>query len=250
MELPDNCYPSTLSVRLHCFTGPHILQWDEPVHAASDRAGEPVLPAGSCNLYLYPQVVTELEPRGITAKAEGVHVLHLILMDLAKESDRFDQSDGVGAYPIHCLMIRDSEASLKLAGAIFEAVPRMLTLLHGDGLYKGESSLHVAIVNQHEDLFLHLLDLAIRNLSTNQVETLLHSQASGPFFDAPPMRMYGGTVLSYACCFSMYKAVKAMLDTRLVSLNSRCVHAHACMHTPTHMHACIQSSRGSQGPLL
>ena len=36
-----------------------------------------------------------------------------------------------------------------------------------------------------------------------------------------PMRMYGGTALSYACCFDLRMAVEALLETRLITLNDR-----------------------------
>ena len=34
------------------------------------------------------------------------------------------------------------------------------------------------------------------------------------------MNFYGGTPLGYACCFSLKHAAKAILDTRLITLDS------------------------------
>lgn len=46
-------------------------------------------------------------------------------------------------------------------------------------------------------------------------------QASGVFFNEMPMRFYGGTALSYACCFDLRQAILKLCETRLVSLNAR-----------------------------
>ena len=54
-----------------------------------------------------------------------------------------------------------------------------------------------------------------------QASALFKSQAHGVFFTDMPMRMYGGTPLSYACCFDLRKAILAYLQTELVSLNDR-----------------------------
>ena len=51
--------------------------------------------------------------------------------------------------------------------------------------------------------------------------TLLRSQAAGVFFNDLPMRFYGGTALSYACCFNLRQAVLAMLQTELVTFDDR-----------------------------
>ena len=46
-------------------------------------------------------------------------------------------------------------------------------------------------------------------------------QAQGVFFHDMPMRFYGGTLLSYACCFDLRRAILELVMTGLVSLNSR-----------------------------
>jgi len=134
--------------------------------------------------------------------------------------------DQVGAFVIHALMVGNSKESLDLSWKLYQSVPSLLTQLHvnhrdGFPLFAGESALHIACVNDQEELLCLMLDLAQVALSAEDFETLLRSQAHGVFFDGMPMRFYGGTALAYACCFELRSAVLKMLSTKVVSLNER-----------------------------
>jgi len=206
----------------------NTLTWSEP--PADQKSLLPKLSAGSCNLYLFPRVTTDgpsaLAPSAL-APPETVAILTEALVWLAKHSSVMEMTDGVGAYPVHALMVANTEASLSAAFAIFEAVPALLKLTHAlsstsaSHVFAGESSLHVACANKAEEVLVRLVRLAVERLSHEEAEALLRAQTTGSFFGDLPMRLYGGTALSYACCFGLQAAVLALLETGLVSLNDR-----------------------------
>ena len=106
---------------------------------------------------------------------------------------------------------------------LYEAAPSFLTRVHSHtgGPFGGESALHIAIVNRHEDLLIQMIDMAVAKLDPNEVRRLLRSNAEGVFFEGNPMRTYGGSVLSYACAFGMERAVLRLLETGHVDVNDR-----------------------------
>jgi len=199
----------------------HILSWTAP----SAREGLP--DCGGCNLYSYPSVMSADVPTGSIPSAEAVDVLDEILKWLCRNApEALEIPDEVGAYPIHALMVANTRGSLRVAQALYDILPSMLTWAHADsGPYAGETALHVAAVNHGERLLLRLLDTAKRRLSASELKGLLSARAKGEFFRAWPTCHFGGTVLSFACCFGLRQAVLALLDTELVSLNRR---EHSC----------------------
>jgi hypothetical protein len=197
-----------------------------------DRDDE--LPAGSCNLYLFPEVIvkggkTARYPMGrFRAQGAQLQLLNQLLTEIAlyPGSALFGTPDQVGAFIIHALVVCNSRESLDLSWKLYQAVPSLLKQLHvnhraGFPLFTGESAFHICCVNKQEELLCLMLDLAVRKLSAAELETLLRSQATGVFFESMPMRFYGGTALAYACCFELRGAVLAMLATKVVSLNER-----------------------------
>ena len=58
---------------------------------------------------------------------------------------------------------------------------------HRDGfpLFAGESALHIASVNNQEELLCLLLELAQTALTSAEFATLVRSQAAGVFFEVP-----------------------------------------------------------------
>ena len=107
--------------------------------------------------------------------------------------------------------------------SLYKAVPKLLTRVHShmDGPFGGESALHIATVNRHEDLLIQMIELATEHLEPSEARALLRSNAEGAFFELTPMRLYGGSPLSFACAFGMEKAVLSYLRTGHVSLNDR-----------------------------
>ena len=156
-----------------------------------------------------------------TPDAEGIAAMHEMVLAVAKRvPSAHSVPDATGASPIHALCISNHEASLALMFAIIAGNPRILTSVHSsDGPYTGESCLHILIVNRRESALIDLLSLASQKLSRDELCSLLRSQARGKFFEAVPMRRFGGTPLAYACAFSLRRAIAALLETGLVSLN-------------------------------
>ena len=170
--------------------------------------------------------------RKYRCEGKQLQALHLLLKAIfLSESEMMSTlSDEVGAFPVHALVVANNPEALELAAEIFEANPLLLTTLHtttrlGLPLFLGESILHILCVNQREAMLLRLIALAVENLNDADLNNLILAQTTGVFFESPPMRLYGGTALSYACVFDLREAVNALLDTGLVSFNeqsSRC----------------------------
>ena len=132
-----------------------------------------------------------------TPDAEGIAAMHEMVLAVAKRvPSAHSVPDATGASPIHALCISNHEASLALMFAIIAGNPRILTSVHSsDGPYTGESCLHILIVNRRESALIDLLSLASQKLSRDELCSLLRSQARGKFFEAVPMRRFGGTRL-------------------------------------------------------
>ena len=95
---------------------------------------------------------------------------------------------------MHALQDRRYEA-VELARRMFEARPRLLTLVHGDpdapeckmagcknAHFCGEGTLHVAAVNGQEQLLTDLIKIGKEKLTPAQFEQLLSYSAIGMFF--------------------------------------------------------------------
>ena len=203
-------------------SGQHTLSWSVPF-ASKDTPAEQV-PAGSCNLYLFPALASGTsEP----LSAPQLHALRALFVAMLSEpSPLWQEPDMVGAYPIHALGVANTAEALALLEAVYEENPRLLMQVHtkhraGFPLFTGESGLHVLAVNNREDMLCRMIELCVSKLTNDEVCTLFRSQAAGVFFNEMPMRFYGGTPLAYACVRGHCKAVKAYLDTGIVSLNDR-----------------------------
>ena len=210
-------------------SGQHTITWGAPLCAR----GEPslILPAATCNLYRYPLIEPADESEDRPADAQETELLVQLLLLLAADAGTkkeitpmFDAPDKVGAFPIHALLVGNSEASLDATWRLMEANPTLLEQTHttasfGLALFNGESSLHVASVNKQEELLVKMIDLGERTLSSDACKTLLNHQARGVFFKDTPMNMYGGTALGYAATFGLKKAVTRMLATKHVALD-------------------------------
>ena len=210
----------------HDTTGQHTLGWDVAFSVNSDSQRS--LPAGSCNLYLFPQF-TPLDGEAVKPEPRVLEALCELIVACAMDPhcDMFSTPDVVGAFPIHALTVCNTEEALELVEQLCNARPLLLLgQLHtkhraGFPLFTGESNLHVLCVNRREDLLCRLIQLAIVQMRAEHLKALLEAQCAGVFFEAPPMSIYGGTALSYACCFDLRRAVLLLLQTGLVSLNDR-----------------------------
>ena len=85
--------------------------------------------------------------------------------------DMFSLPDLVGAFPIHALLVCNSPESLSLALSLMQARPALLEQTHttakfGVRLFNGESSLHIAVVNRHEDLLLQMIEMCAHTSPT------------------------------------------------------------------------------------
>ena len=76
--------------------------------------------------------------------------------------------------------------------------------------------------------------MAISLLEEDTLRKLFKAQATGTFFEALPMRYYGGTALAYACSLQLREAVVALLATGYVALNDRADGCHLTGFLPIH----------------
>lgn len=211
-------------------SGQHTLRWAAVEMRLVDGALQPVhskecnmsLPAGECNLYTFPLVRMD----GADALLDGdeLHALTELILALATDpatAEMMLTPDCVGAYPIHALLVANTEASLGLAMRLFRAEPSLMLQRHTQGgPFVGENCLHIVAANSREEELLEMLGLAVARLPAEQLEAMLTAQCEGGFFTEAPMHFYGGTPLGYACVFCLKRAVVTMLDTGLVSLDS------------------------------
>ena len=277
----EGCEPSELTIKLDPM-GAHTLSWPVPITkcvpslSSGDKTenklkqlgksfkfaimlseqqaerGDTVLPAGSCCLYGYPSIKTELEPNGYRPPANVIELLRrVVLAFAAQHPEQFGESvDPVGAHPIHALLVGNNEDSLALAMKIYEMAPKELTRVHGSKLFLGESALHIAAVNRHEALIVKMVQLGCKHLPREELSTWLRSQAEGNFFRDPPQRWYGGTALGYACSFGLKAAVVALLsagssktESPILSLNER---ADACRLTGALPLHCVVANKNME----
>ena len=124
------------------------------------------LPAGSCCFYLYPSVQ---HARKRAAKVTGVALKLLekiICAFAAQEPARFNIVNNVGGYPIHALMICNTDESLDLALRLMQRRAEWLILPYANSpplhLFTGETILHVAAANDREDIFVRIVEIATR----------------------------------------------------------------------------------------
>ena len=234
-------------------TRQHILSWEHEI--SLEVNGEVwTLDPGSCNLYLYPQIVFApnptvplanhlKKPRRSSQAGSKVHLLkcfNLLLIEaLTSEAthQEFALPDATGAFPVLALLVANTPEAVNLARLVYERRPELLLQTHTPlGIFKGENVLHVLCVNLQEMLLCQMIELAISTFDRGQLRKMFTEQAAGTFFDADPMRFYGSTPLAYAVSFSLKHAVRLMIAHSvplqalhgIVGFNHR---RHACTHT-------------------
>ena len=124
-------------------SGQHTLRWAAVEMRLLDGALQPVhskdcnmsLPAGECNLYTFPLVRMD----GADALLDGdeLHALTELILALATDpatAEMMLTPDCVGAYPIHALLVANTEASLALAMRLFRAEPSLMLQPHTQAL--------------------------------------------------------------------------------------------------------------------
>ena len=210
----------------HDYSAQHTISWRDEL--ILEGRPEATLPPARCNLYHFPTIFTATDVTWrLETDSEELEVLtrlFVLLATVVEEGKMFQTPDNVGAYPIHALLVGNTEEALTVGWKLFEAVPKLLTQTHtttsfGLKLFNGESSLHIVIVNRREGVLLRMLDLAEQRLTSASFAELLNQQPEGVFFRDMPMLYYGSTALSFACCFGLKRAVSRLLATRHVSLN-------------------------------
>lgn len=223
--------PEAIEVKLDIATQ-HTLSWDSAL--ADGATGVELIGAGSCCLYVYPTVTDAISGVSAVASGPSLEALDRLITEIVKGESGFDEAtDEVGAYMQHAITVANTDAALGLVESLFRAKPRLLRQVHarhrlGFPLFTGESSLHILAVNRRESLLRTLIELAVSRLSRAEATELFTTQATGVFFEDPPMCFYGGTPLAYACAFELREAIVAYLTTGLVGLNDR---LHACQLT-------------------
>ena len=224
--------PKSIGVCLD-FSGQHTLTWDKTLTFEGEE-----LPAGSCNLYVFPACTDAKDGLPFAPTGSALTAFTNLLIALALDEDCLVMRtvDQVGAYVMHAITVCNTPQSLSVSWEVYKAVPRLLLQLHefhraGFPLFFGESTLHICCVNKREDLLVDLIDLAIKELPSNEVHVLFKSQGTGVFFHEVPMRWYGGSPLAYACCFGLRRGILAMLQSGHVSLNDpdQCDKLTGCM---------------------
>ena len=198
IELPFTSPPCRITLD---HSGQHTLEWSSAI-----SYGGLHLDPGSCLLYTYPSGYS----------GDRLELLDRIVVYLAT-TYLFERPDAVGAFPIHAILVCNTPESLRASFACLEANPRLLLQVHEySGPFAGETALHIMCANRREDEACRMIDLALAFLDETEVAFLLRNQASGAFFEDPPMRWYGETPLGYACVFGTKRAARKMLDTGLV----------------------------------
>jgi hypothetical protein len=246
---------------IHDYSGQQVITWAGELRVAGVDAS---LPPGSCNLYRFPDVQLRDNPSFSNLfSSDQIAILKELILALALplgggedilrmakekeeseapgtasaadgESSLFLQKlDAVGASPVLGMLVANTAEAIEVVMAIFRALPKVLVEAHGPGPFLGENALHVLMVNRREKQLLELIDLASATFSRSMLRRLFCAQASGPFFNDPPMIYYGGTVVAYAVAFSMKKPFARILEhivdnpkmQRLLSLNDSAHHA-------------------------
>ena len=185
-------------------TGQHTLVWEEPLVGDATT-----IPPGQLNLYTYPGEYSGKE----------LALLRSVLLELST-AEFFTIPDTVGAFPIHALLVCNTRQSLELSMTILQKAPKLLLQTHMPPIFTGEGVLHILCANRREHEAIQVLNLAQAHLSGDEARAFLAAQATGVFFESPPMVWYGESVLSYACVFGLRELVRRLLDTGIVSLDT------------------------------
>ena len=177
-------------------SGQHTLRWVAVEMRLFDGALQPVhskdcnisLPAGECNLYTFPSV--KIDGADTILDGDDLDALTEMILALATDPGTAEMMltpDCVGAYPIHALLVANTEASLGLAMRLFRSEPALMLKQHAQGgPFVGENCLHIVAANSKEDELVEMLDLAIARLPADMVEHMLTAQCEGAFFTEVP----------------------------------------------------------------
>ena len=205
-------------------SGQHVITTDHEVKFMSAASAQKhlILPALTVNLYAYPDATVDGRTRTLTfEEQEAFEQLMLCVLDDSDAASLMNRADAVGAYPVHGLLVANTKASLRLSIRMLHAAPQLMVQVHAaSGPFNGEGLIHVLSANRQEDLLVQglpelcipgVIELSLR-MSDAQLRKVWLTQAQGPFFFDQPMRHYGGSALSYMCCFGMKRAICAVLS--------------------------------------
>lgn len=182
---------------------------------------------------------------------QGKPEIEWIIRGLAEQHPQVVEKaeDAVGAKLVHGLLVANSERSVNLAVKLFKINPRLLLGTHGQHsaikkpVFTGEGSMHIVAVNQRLDAAMAMVRTAVRHLTPAQVLEMLSQSCTGQFFWNPPMRYFGGSVMSYLAVFGLLVPVLPLLE----SLPDERKAALACRgkkyHKYTALHAVVMAGR-------
>jgi len=129
-EVPSTFNKSPVNVTLDT-SGQCTLKWGLIEMRMSEGTLPIKLPAGECNLYTFPAAVLDGSPT--TLSGPHLDALGELLVALAIDPSTADMMltpDAVGAYPIHALLVANTEQSLKLAMRLFQSEPGAFSFFH------------------------------------------------------------------------------------------------------------------------
>lgn len=211
----DGLLPKRFSVCWSSTAHHHLLTFPALRLSSASKDAPPALPAGSCNLYLYPKVTPDDPSAASTIVGEdAVAVLDKMVTALFTTTDLLDFTDQVGAFPDHALNVSNTAESLRVMQQVYALRPTVMQRAHVPGftcgaLFTHETSLHLFVVNKREQECIQSLKLATQRLSKSDVTELLRLQCSGLFFHNKPMCGYGGHVMAFAAGFGQVDVCSA-----------------------------------------
>lgn len=231
-----------------------------------------IIEGGKMSLIAFPKYVMSGDERSqrATAAAPESHAselspdiltLEIMIEQLVDQhgGDIEDLRDASGAGLIHCLVLANTTASIRLAMKLFALRPSLLLCVHEKGrnlpneklagVFDGEGSLHVLAVNKHEKEFIQCVELAQEQLEPNRPDSvleLLMQKASGTFF-IHNVPMYGATPIAYAACFGFYDAMAMLFGKRAPFEGGSGQHAKKGLLSDEHAYQLINGKHGKHG---
>lgn len=116
-----------------------------------------------------------------------------------------------------------SSAQLRSAAYVGKAYPQTINDVYVGDEYFGESALHIAVVNQNEELVDWLLRM------TPDAAALLGARATGRFFGRDAPCYYGEYALSFAVSTGQGRLVKKLLKAG-ADATAQDTHGNTCLH--------------------
>ena len=114
--------PTTVQISLNV-AGQHTLSWTTSLTPADgDVQEEDVLPAGSCNLYLFPMITTE-NGTSLVPQADMLVALQTLFLAIATDVSctLLDIQDVVGALPMHAITVANTAEAISMAEMMYTA---------------------------------------------------------------------------------------------------------------------------------